>query len=1381
MKNKAIQKSLSIILALIFIMQIVPFHAFAGEPESQQGEEIIVNSLPEEGGYVPEETELLEPEQSESGDPEATEPEEPLLYRDGLKVGVYNPNAAGTVEYKIDNGAWESYEQPFYIDAYQTASVSARVTLNNEQAVTTENLSSDFEELFAYSEAASDFCMNYKTVSFDFVRAYEGGEWFFATDSAVNADASGYFYNAVLPNGTEMIFTKVNQTTYQNPTAGYVLNVLYTGSTLSGYTITIDNIVYTYTAAGKIAQVHSIYGDSIEISRTASTIEVSDGADRSYTVSLNAQGKPASITDPLEGTITYTYSSGFLSTVTDQSGVVTGNYQYTAGVLTKSADKTITRDALGRVTAIVCDSGAYENYAYDNALNKVTMATSTDNVTVTCYNEAGEVLSTADETSSTSAYTYDAAYNLLTETVDGVLTTTNTYSDGLLASTTDSENVTTYYTYSNGRLATETTENTITEYTYTPQGELEAVETREEIRESAGGDSTTEAITINIIDDVEYVYDDGLLIETIDNKKHESVQYTYDAYGNVTAKDVTVTGDNPSTAHTSSTYDLAGNLLTESNGTDTTAYVYDAAGRTLRVTENSEVTRTVYDAQGRVVQEIGPEDYDAAEDGLPNSTAYSDNSVGTRYVYAADGTLTSETDRLGRTTTYTYNAVGSKAKEAFDIYEYYYLNHGEKWKTTIAGSVYLTCSYSNDGKYRLLQEAYANGNEKNYTYNAHGDITAIEDESDNTLFAFTYDSDYVLTQKADYQRGLTYTYDGDTVEVYKASDNTLLYSYENTSQEGEDEPTTAEETHFGTSVVTESTDHSITYTVGNTAVSYEDTLTNDRLTASTVTVGSSDMLTTEYTYDSHDNVTSKSLELDGDGVSLNYTYDSENRITSEAYGQMEYSRYYYTAQGQVSRADSCFANGSFTYAYDSRGNITSKKMYDSLATDLSDVTPDYQVTFTYATSGWTDQLTQVKKTYLLGGVPYDAIEAVTYDNIGNVLTCGDKSYTWENGRNLTAITEGSATYSYTYDEEGIRTSKTVGGTTTYFNYENGQLLSQSDGTNTFIFQYDASGNPAGFIYNGAQYFYLTNAMGDIISIVDTQGNSAMYYYFDSAWGAYVEIDAQTNAMRALARLNPFRYRGYYYDTETGYYYLQSRYYDPEICRFINADDPIIINQFKSLSNNTNGFIYCNNDPVNNVDFCGDEVAIATVAAIIVQVIVIVGITYSVSCIISKTDFKPAIKSIVQLFDMGLSVKTIAGALKTTIKNAYSRAKSIIQSKSKAASAAITVAAADAKIKLKRNREKNKYTYWEVFRAKTYGYGYLIIGKGIAKYTGVMRLRATADVFCKNGRSAYNIAKEAGYGRKPIGPEIDKGKENVIGFYWHFHLYSRNGTHAFFLI
>ena len=244
-----------------------------------------------------------------------------------------------------------------------------------------------------------------------------------------------------------------------------------------------------------------------------------------------------------------------------------------------------------------------------------------------------------------------------------------------------------------------------------------------------------------------------------------------------------------------------------------------------------------------------------------------------------------------------------------------------------------------------------------------------------------------------------------------------------------------------------------------------------------------------------------------------------------------------------------------TYAYDSRGNITSKT--ESGAT----------TTFTYSTGGWKDQLVSVNGVDL------------TYDDNGNVLTYGNKEYTWNSGRNLESIVDGDKKYSYTYDETGIRTSKTVNGVTTYFNTKDGVILSQTDGTNTWYFQYDTSGTPLGFVLNGTQYFYITNQMGDVLAITDTNGSIVGNYEYD-AWGKVLTADTD------IAKQNPLRYRGYYYDNETGYYYLQSRYYDSNICRFINSDVAEISKMSKEITAGTNLFAYCNNNAVNDIDPSG---------------------------------------------------------------------------------------------------------------------------------------------------------------------------------------------------
>ncbi len=267
--------------------------------------------------------------------------------------------------------------------------------------------------------------------------------------------------------------------------------------------------------------------------------------------------------------------------------------------------------------------------------------------------------------------------------------------------------------------------------------------------------------------------------------------------------------------------------------------------------------------------------------------------------------------------------------------------------------------------------------------------------------------------------------------------------------------------------------------------------------------------------------------------------------------------YTYYADGQLHTVSG--TNYSASYTYNSRGNLTERT--------VNNVTTDY----TY--SG--DRLTAVGNT------------ALTYDSIGNVLTFGNKQYTWSSGRNLASITDGTNNYSYSYNKYGFRTSKTVGGTTTYFNVaEDGTIVSQTDGTDTIFFEYSEVGTPLGFVLNNTQYIYITNNSGDVMAIADSSGNIIAAYSYNE-WGVPT-VSAAGEQNIVLANLNPIRYRGYYYDSETGYYYLQSRYYDPEICRFINADLPDYAKEQKNETAGINLFVYCCNDAVNGSDPSGNK-------------------------------------------------------------------------------------------------------------------------------------------------------------------------------------------------
>ena len=203
---------------------------------------------------------------------------------------------------------------------------------------------------------------------------------------------------------------------------------------------------------------------------------------------------------------------------------------------------------------------------------------------------------------------------------------------------------------------------------------------------------------------------------------------------------------------------------------------------------------------------------------------------------------------------------------------------------------------------------------------------------------------------------------------------------------------------------------------------------------------------------------------------------------------------------------------------------------------------------------------------------------MTYDEIGNPITFGSKSFEWC-GRQLERITDGDNTYVYSYNTDGDRVSKTVNGVKTEYFYNGSILAGQKTGDETLIFMYDNNGDAFGFIYNGEEYYYIKNVQNDIVAIADKNGDIVANYYYD-AWGNVIQITGNT----ALAQTNPLRYRSYYYDSETGYYHLKSRYYSPEVGRFLNADGYVQTGQ-GLLDKNI--FAYCGNNPVNRRDNNGN--------------------------------------------------------------------------------------------------------------------------------------------------------------------------------------------------
>ena len=284
-----------------------------------------------------------------------------------------------------------------------------------------------------------------------------------------------------------------------------------------------------------------------------------------------------------------------------------------------------------------------------------------------------------------------------------------------------------------------------------------------------------------------------------------------------------------------------------------------------------------------------------------------------------------------------------------------------------------------------------------------------------------------------------------------------------------------------------------------------------------------------------------------DGRTIEYEYDAEERITKVTDSVDGTTEYTYDALGQLltERLNGHIIN---SMTYDTYGNISSKNgqtyFYDST---------------------WHDLLTSIES------------ESIEYDAQGNPKKYLGHTLTWEKGRQLKSFD----TNTYTYNANGIRTSKTINGVKHEYTLDGTKILKETWGDNTLIPLYDNEDSVCGIIYNDYAYYFLKNLQGDIIAITNNKGRIVASYTYD-AWGVCTIVSDNTGI---IARVNPFRYRGYYYDVEIGLYYLQSRYYDPNVSRFINGDDP----EQAVLSLGiyyTNIFSYCSNKAICNADHSG---------------------------------------------------------------------------------------------------------------------------------------------------------------------------------------------------
>ena len=210
-----------------------------------------------------------------------------------------------------------------------------------------------------------------------------------------------------------------------------------------------------------------------------------------------------------------------------------------------------------------------------------------------------------------------------------------------------------------------------------------------------------------------------------------------------------------------------------------------------------------------------------------------------------------------------------------------------------------------------------------------------------------------------------------------------------------------------------------------------------------------------------------------------------------------------------------------------------------------------------------------------------------------------------------------------YNENRRRVQKRVNGVATNYYLHGKNVVHMTQGSDELHFFYDAQNKPAVVVYNGTAYAYLKNLQGDIVAILNGSGNAVVTYVYD-AWGRPI---SKTGSMAStLGTLNPFRYRSYVYDEETGLYYLESRFYCPALCRFINCDatDNLGIG---TVVLSFDLYTYCSSNPVRNADPTGEfaigALLLSAVGSMIGGAIagaIIGGVSYVVSTAISGDEF-----------------------------------------------------------------------------------------------------------------------------------------------------------------
>ncbi len=1116
------------------------------------------------------------------------------------------------LEYKIGmDGTWTTYNEPLDIVNTYDVTVYARV---HDEAGNISGVSSLIVKstLGEYTTSFTDISFGEGLFPVNFDRTYTSTNgWFFSFEASIQPFTNGYIFTDFY--GNKQYFIEDGNEKYLSIYGDELIVKEDQSNNVIGFELIYDDLICNFDTYGKLSSVRNenktflyVWDQNKLTIDNCAVINFINEKPTKITVTKTESDGTSCIKE-----VCYEWTDDNLTKFTDTANIG-HNYAYnTNGLLTQNETDTIDYSNNGRVKKISQANGAFVKYTYNDIAVSADEKTPSNIGSVTVLDSKGvtDTVYYSDGFSASNSYDYYSENSIYApENISNEITTTDImesiayavafdetyethdYFDVGINTDSDAEGTESNIIEENP-LYSENEDGSYTFYRYNERGNIiELLEVKSGVLTVS--ESTTYDDALEVADKKEsYTYSGDIQTSrTLSQRLYGALrqvyseEYTYDTCGLLTHE-----------AKSKTSYDLDEqiNSVTDTTVLNTTDYEYDCWNQCVKTiedagTENEKVKTTTYDVLSRVTHiNDGVNDVDYVYNASGNLSSIMVNGEETKYYYNNAGDVLYRHDPNDLWAYYDYDDFGNLTSHTYNGYSIDYNTLGSvtrMYARRIEDSLdryqRVHYTYSKNIKQNPSTSSFTNGQNLAYVYDEEDRITEVK-LNGSTVFTYSYDENGVAT---------IVDSNNNTVKIVEENkttfkeDNVIIYKVENSENE------------IGNTVKTNSignVDYNLTvnenedvFSTGETSdfvktFEYDDF--NENFVSKT-TIGG--VYTSGYDYNLGGMVTSVTNHLNNSEKTYSYEYTDGGKIKSEylsstlqgAAQSLDKTEYTYS-NGQLTAAEN--SSTKWLYTYDDRGNITLSKEYSVAIDDSGEkvYTLIDENTYTYST-GWLDEL-----------MSYNS-EQFAYDDSGNPTLYRGTAMSWTMGRQLASYGSNS----YTYNEEGIRTSKTVGGVKTSYYLDGTNIIYQTNGTDSLYFFYDRNSELVGFKHSGNNYYYVKNLQGDITDIADSNGNIIASYTYDP-WGKVLSV---TGTNIAIGNLNPFRYRSYYYDIDSSLYYLQSRYYDPDIGRFINCDDINYIG-IRDTVVSFNPFVYCENDPVNYIDPTGTFSILAiitTFAAII---------------------------------------------------------------------------------------------------------------------------------------------------------------------------------------